>query len=164
MDHNKEDNNIENKLQNDIDTKINKINNSVILADNIKNAKDDSYKYKLKDIKIVNFNKTIKHNTKRKKELRKKYNCILESDIPYLKNLFNRIRIYFYSIPIKYDSSFIDGGLYVNCLPPRGHKTYELYLFNFRCINDKEYVDDIKKLLGSHGFSVFIKSIISQNN
>jgi len=137
--------------------KIRKINNSVVLAKSIKDAKDDSYKYKLRDIKIVNFNKLIKHNTQRKKDLRKKYDCILESDIPYLVRLFNRIRIYFYGIPIKKNSGFVDGGLYVNCLAPRAHKTYELFLFTFRCQHDKEYVDDIKRLLRSHGFSVSVK-------
>ena len=140
-----------------MEDKIKKINNSIILAKSIKEAKDDSYKYKLKEINIINFNKLIKHNTKRKKDLRQKYDCILESDIPYIVDLLNKIRTYFYGIPIIKDSEFIDGGLYFNCLSPHGHKTYELFLFNFRCKNDKEYINDIKILLKSHGFSVFIK-------
>ncbi len=141
--------------------KIDKLNNSIVLAKGIKNAIDYSYKYKLKNIKVTNFNKLIKKNTKRKRDLRSKYDCILESDIPYLTQLFNKIRKYFYGIPMvspTKSNTFVNGGLYVNCLPPRGHKTYELYLFNFRCESDLEYVDDIKKLLESHGFSCFIIS------
>ena len=134
---------------------INKLNNSVILAKNIKDATDDTYKYKLNDIHIINFNKMIKHNTLRKRDIRKKYSCILESDIPYLTNLFNKIRVFFYGIPMVSDKNFVTGGMYMNCLPPKGHKTFKLYLFNFRCQKDKEYVGDIEELLKSHGFHVF---------
>ena len=142
-------------MESDDEAMIKRINSSIVLATNIDNATDDTYKYKLNDIKVTNFNKLIKHNTSRKKETRRKYDCILESDLPHLTKLFNRIRSYFYGIPIVSDQILMKGGLYVNCLPPRAHKTYKFYLFNFRCERDKEYVGDIEKLLESYGFSVF---------
>lgn len=134
---------------------IKKLNNSLILTKNIKSAKDDTYKYKLNDFDVKNFNKLIKSNTTRKRNIRNKYDCILESDLPYLTDLFNKIRLYFYGIPIVSDSLFTNGGVYVNCLPPNGHKTYKLYLFNYRCQKDKEYIDDIIHLLKSYGFSIY---------
>lgn len=134
---------------------IKRLNNSTVLTKNVEEAKDDTYKYKLDEINIMNFNRMIKSNTKRKKETRKKYDCVLESDLPYLTDLFNKIRLYFYGIPLVADSEFVNGGLYMNCLPPKGHKTYKLYLFNYRCQKDKEYIDDIEHLLKSYGFSVY---------
>ena len=134
---------------------IRRLNSSIVLTKNVNDAKDDTYKYRLNDIDIKNFNKMIKGNTARKKAMRKKYDCILESDLPYITTLFNKIRSYFYGIPIVTDSMFVSGGLYMNCLPPNGHKTYKLYLFAYRCQKDKEYIDDIEHLLKSYGFSVY---------
>jgi len=136
---------------------IDEINSQVVLANSVKDAIDDSFKYKIRDLKIKHFNKLIKHNTKRKKELRKKYDCVLDNDLVYLADIFNRIRQYFYGIPIKSSTSLINGGLYVNCLPPRGHKTYKFFILNFRFKSDLEYVNNVKKLLKSHGFSCYVE-------
>ena len=70
---------------------IKKLNNSLVLTKSIKSAKDDTYKYKLNDFDVKNFNKLIKSNTTRKRNTRNKYDCILESDLPYLTDLFNKI-------------------------------------------------------------------------
>jgi hypothetical protein len=137
--------------------KINRINNSKVIANNIKTAIDDTYRFKIKDVKIERFSRLIENNTKRKRELRGKYNCILESDIQYISPIFNKIRKYFYGAPMNNENGFIDGGLYVNCLPPRGHKVYKLFIVNFRFKQDLAFIDDIKLLLKSRGFIPFIE-------
>jgi hypothetical protein len=137
---------------------INKLNNSVVTAINIESAIDDEYKYKLNDIQIVKINKYYKKDTQRKKELRQKYDCMLESDLEYFVTLFNKIRKYFYNIPInKNDNMLIIGGLYIDCLPKRGHKTYKLYILNFRFESDLEYIDDIKQMLEACKFKCFVE-------
>jgi hypothetical protein len=139
-------------MKNNKDNIIHKLNNSTVLAKSVKNAINDSYKFKLKNIRVKNYNKLIKNNTQRKKELRKKYRCLLESDIKYLTNIFSKVRRYFSGIPMPKNSEFINGGLYINILPPKGRKTEKFYVINFRFKSDLEYVEDIKTLLESHGF------------
>lgn len=138
--------------------KINELNNSTILTTNIKNAVDDFSIIKLyHSYPITNFNKLINNNTQRKKNLRKKYDCLLESDIPFFENLFCGIRNYYYSLSSKCNK-FINGGVYIEYLPSRAKKTKKLFIICIRCETDVKSCYDIHRYLSLWGFPVKIEN------
>lgn len=106
---------------------------------------------------MIDYNKLISNNTARKKALREKYSCILASDVTHVKGIIEQIRYYFYNHTMERGGNFMTGGVYINYLPPRGHKPKKLYVVNFRCERDKELVEPIKKILASFGLTCMVK-------
>lgn len=115
---------------------------------NIKKS-DITFSNNFFDHKIFNY-KDLLQKTTRKVYLRDKYNCILKDDIDILKGIFNQIRNVFYSQPCIFDDTFVYGGLYVNYLPPKAHKTHKLYIINYRSRKDLDIIPDIMKILRAY--------------
>lgn len=96
--------------------------------------------------------KSILPKNKRRVHLRNKYNCLLYSDIKYLKGIITQMRKWFYKQPVSYSSEnkSVFGGIYIDYLQPRAHKTDKLYLINFRCESDLQLVDKVKSIASSY--------------
>lgn len=100
--------------------------------------------------KLLDYHSILPKN-KRRVYLRNKYNCILYSDVKYLKGIISQVRKWFYKHPTVFDDKIIFGGIYIDYLQPRAHKTDKLYLVNFRCESDLQLVDKVKSIANSYG-------------
>lgn len=137
---------------------IKELNNSKILTNDVENAIDNFDHHKLYKFN-KHYYKLIDNNTKRKKKLRKKHKCILESDIEFLKPIFNEIRKFFSkstrNIKIE-NNDFINGGIYIDVLKSNAHKPTRLLIVNYRFNSDFYAGSQVKNYMEHIGLNPII--------